>query len=134
MSNSVETIDAGPGAKPAGAFESLAKIVVLLPRCGRAARQQVGVVDVGEARLVFQEAQLDVGHGAVAVLGDDQLGHARRGHSVLVLVDAVVFGTVYEGHDVGVLLDGARLAQVRQLRPLRARRATRSNGSAAKGR
>ena len=53
------------------------------------------------------------------MLGDDDFGHAGRRHSVLVLVDAVILRTVDEGHDVGVLLDGARLTQVGELGALR---------------
>ena len=54
------------------------------------------------------------------MLGDDDFRHSGRRHAVLVLVDAVVLRAVDERHDVGVLLDGARFAQVRELRTLRA--------------
>ena len=72
-------------------------------------------VHIGEAGLVLQEAQIDIRDRTVTVLGDDDLGHTRRRHTVLVLIDTVIFGTMDESHDVGVLLDGSRFAQVRKL-------------------
>ena len=71
--------------------------------------------DVRELREPRQERQLDVrARGPVAVLGDVDLGDAlllgRLGVVVLVAVD--------EHHEVGVLLDLAALAQVRQQRAL----------------
>ena len=77
------------------------------------------IVHVGEARLLLEETQVDVAHGAITMLGDDDLSHAGRGHAVFVLVDAIILRTVDESYDVGVLLDGARLAQVRKLGTLR---------------
>src|ERR1700736_1196339 len=76
----------------------------------RPLRRLPGGVD--EAGLVLEEEQGDVADGAVAVLGHDQLG--------LVAVDLFVVEPLpVDEHDqVGVLLDGARLAQVRELGPV----------------
>ena len=61
------------------------------------------VLEPGE---VLEEGQLDGAGRAVAVLGDDQLGDAR------LVVGVVVLGPVEQEDDVGVLLDGTRLAEV----------------------
>ena len=67
-------------------------------------------VHLGEEGVGPEEDQVDGGERALALLGDDELdllGVARRsGLLVLLLLP------VEEHHDVGVLLDGARLAQV----------------------
>ena len=77
------------------------------------------VVEIGEFRLFLDEAQLDILHGPVTVLGHDDFGGSGlQFDPVLVVVDAVVFGPVDEGYDVGVLLDGARFTQVGELRAL----------------
>ena len=56
--------------------------------------------------MFFRKVSLTRPGGAVAVLGDDQLGDAG------LVVGVVVLGAVEEEDDVGVLLDGARLAEV----------------------
>ena len=66
-----------------------------------------GVAELRERGL---EVQHDLAGRPVPVLGDDQL---RVALALLVTVVAVD-----EHHDVGVLLDRARFAQVRELRPL----------------
>src|SRR5215210_1554616 len=66
-----------------------------------------------ESRRLADEDHLHRAGLAVAVLADDQLGEPLvlfRGVVDLVAVD--------EGHHVGVLLDRARLAEVRELRPV----------------
>src|SRR4051812_14529665 len=84
-------------------------------QCGQASTALVVVVgDVGhEARVVLLERQLDGPEPAVAVLGDDQV---RDPLALGLLV--VVLVAVDEHHQVGVLLDRARLAQVAQHRAL----------------
>src|ERR1700728_3757292 len=68
-----------------------------------------GVVE--ELRVLLLERQRDFADGAVAVLGDDQVGLAGAlGVLVVVLV------AVDEHHQVGVLLEVPRLAQIRELR------------------
>src|SRR5262249_52595139 len=66
---------------------------------------------VVEAGARGGEAREHLAGGAVALLGDDQLGDALRvgGLRVVVLV------AVDEDDHVGVLLDGARLAQIGEL-------------------
>src|SRR6195952_5744340 len=71
------------------------------------------VSHVDEARVVALEADGDVAGGAVAVLGPDDVGLAGAGG--LLLVDVLA---VQQHHDVGVLLDRARLAQVAHHRAL----------------
>src|SRR5438552_9988441 len=70
-------------------------------------------VEVLEARELLQEGELDRARGAVALLADDDLRQAA------VLVGGLVLLLpVDEHHDVRVLLQAARLPQVRELRPL----------------
>ena len=54
----------------------------------------------------MQEDEIDGADGAVALLGDDQLGEALQVFAVAV----VHFLTEDEADDVGVLLDGAGFA------------------------
>ena len=68
---------------------------------------------IGELRVVLQEDQPDGADRAVAVLGEDQLGAAR-----ILGVLVVVIVAVEEADHVRVLLDRARLAQVREDRAL----------------
>ena len=66
---------------------------------------------VQELRVLLLERERDFADRAVAVLGDDQVGLAGAlGVLVVVLV------AVDEHHQVGVLLEVPRLAQVRELR------------------
>ena len=84
---------------------------------------------VAELRVRVDEAEPAAVGGAVAVLGDDDLRLALPLRVLVVAVD--------EHDDVGVLLDGARLAQVRQHRPLvlrAARRRARAATARAPGR
>src|SRR6185437_15082386 len=74
---------------------------------------------VGKARelcVLADERDLEVAGRPVAVLGDDHLGDALV--AVVGLVAVVVLLPVEEHHEVGVLLDRARLAQVGEHRPL----------------
>src|ERR1700704_4309952 len=93
---------------------------------------------VGEAGDLGLELQLDLAGGAMALLGDDQLGELVDSlHVALPLLVAlenlgivafdralglvrrdIIFLTVDEEDDVGVLLDRARFPEVRKLRPL----------------
>ena len=67
----------------------------------------------GEAREAVHEGEGDHAGGPVAVLGDDDLGRAPLGR--FGVVDLVA---VDEQHDIGVLLDRARLPQVGEHGPL----------------
>src|SRR6218665_3189661 len=60
-----------------------------------------------EARLVLLEEQLDRAGRAIALLADDDFGHVR-----LLALFFLVVVAVDEHDDVGILLDGAGLAQV----------------------
>src|SRR5438105_8389528 len=71
--------------------------------------ESVGILEVGEAREAAEERELDAADGAVPLLADDDLGPALR----LFLVRKVHLVAVDEKDHVGVLLDRARLAQVR---------------------
>ena len=80
-------------------------------------RWHVGVIiPVGEFDIFATEAQQDVSHCTVAVLGYDELGHAAHVVFVFVLIYLVVLGTVDEADYVCILLDCSRLAQVTELR------------------
>src|SRR3954453_5458716 len=68
---------------------------------------------VGELRIVLEEDQADGGNGARPGLGEDQLGPAG-----VLGVGVVVVVAVEEADHVGVLLDRAGFAQVREDRPL----------------
>src|SRR6185369_3280982 len=68
---------------------------------------------VGEFRELIQEGEIDSVSRAVALFGHNQF------RDVLVFVAAVVnFFPVDESDQIGILLDGSRFAQVRQLRPM----------------
>src|SRR5439155_957510 len=72
---------------------------------------------VVEASEFLLEVEL---HGAgrpVALLPDDELRHTLDVVAVLVVGPVVELLAVNEPHDVGVLLDGTRFAQIGELRP-----------------
>src|SRR6516164_5292808 len=69
---------------------------------------------VFEAGTRMQKRQLDQSGGAVTLLGDDDFGEAFE-VGIIFLVDLFAED---EGDDVGVLLDGARLAQIGELRSM----------------
>ena len=71
-----------------------------------------------EARVLLDEGKFNAANGAVPLLLDDNLGDAFGGIALFVDGNAVAFGPVDERHHIGVLLDTARLSQVRELRPL----------------
>src|SRR5689334_7775745 len=116
-----------PAWSPTAARRSLTEVLVALDLQAlpmaftpRRARRPASVAVVGRAvaalRQVFEpgepalEVGLDRGGRAVAVLADDHLGDVRV--VGLLVVDHVA---VDEEDDVGVLLDSAGLAQVREL-------------------
>src|SRR6267378_219158 len=71
-----------------------------------------------EARVFLLEVQLDRAGRAVALLADDHLGNAFDALVGLGIDRPVVkLLPVDEAHDVGVLFDRTRFAEVRQLRP-----------------
>src|SRR6516162_2897550 len=84
------------------------------------------IIEAGDRRV---ELDVDGAGWAVALLADDDLGlavHAGHFHLPLrilvgarprLLVAQVIFLAEHKEHDVGVLLDRARLAQVGELRP-----------------
>src|SRR5262245_11455154 len=83
------------------------------------ARVASGLTDreVLEAGELADEGQFHDTGRAVALLGDDQLGNAFCTGRRLTLV-AVHVLAVDEGHDVGVLFECARFAEVGQLRTM----------------
>src|SRR4030095_8514652 len=79
---------------------------------GRARRSErlghpVGLRAVLEGRVLGDEGQLDHTGGAVPLLPDDDVGHPL----VLLLLEAVPVGPAAAEDQVGVLLEGTRLAQ-----------------------
>src|SRR5215207_213034 len=62
----------------------------------------------------FQEQELDLAGRPIAVLGDDDVGDA-----FLIGVRVVLLVAINEQHDVCILLERARLAQIGQLRDVR---------------
>src|SRR3954451_23803009 len=68
---------------------------------------------IGELRIPRQESEHDLAHGTVAVLRDDYVCLTRT-----LRVAVVVLVSVDEHHEVGVLLDLPRFAQVREQRLL----------------
>src|SRR3954451_1500871 len=68
---------------------------------------------IGELRIPRQESEHDLAHGTVAVLRDDYVCLART-----LRVAVVVLVPVDEHHEVRILLDLARFAQVREQRLL----------------
>ena len=79
-----------------------------------------GCCAVFEAREFVQPGELDVAGGAVALLADQEVGLAFHALAVF-FVRLIELFAVDEHHDVGVLLDRARLAQVAELRLVVAR-------------
>src|SRR5206468_2940507 len=74
--------------------------------------------EVVEPRVFLLEEQLHGAGGPIALLPDDQLGEPLETLAGLGVGGAVVeLLAVDEAHDVGVLLDGARLPEVGELRP-----------------
>ena len=79
----------------------------------------ITVGEVAEKGVFGDPANFDGSRGAVALLGDDDFGFAFRiGVGVAVAFAVVVAFAVDEGDDVGVLLDGAGLAEVGEERLL----------------
>ena len=73
--------------------------------------------DISEDGVLADEVQLDLGGGAVALLGEDQEGVVIHGLGVLVCSAFFVFiEAMNQQNGVGVLLDAAGLAEVRELR------------------
>src|SRR5690554_4527526 len=64
------------------------------------------------------EFQADILQSPVPVLGNNELGLAFGRSSLLIIpfVDLVVFGTIYKGYDIGILLDSSRFPKVAQQR------------------
>ncbi len=69
------------------------------------------VLKLGE---VMQKYQIYFSDGPVALLGDDQLRHPAQ----IFAVPLVHLFAEDESHQVGILLDRARFAQIAQLRPV----------------
>ena len=66
-----------------------------------------------ETRILSHEPQLYVGRGAGAVFGNDELGQTVDIVSFRILARfGVIFGSVYEADNVGILFNGARFAEV----------------------
>src|SRR5918998_5968812 len=67
----------------------------------------------GELGVLLQPCELDLARRPVAVLAHDDLGYA-----LVVGVGVIVLVAVQKHHHVRVLLDGARVAEVREHRAL----------------
>src|SRR2546421_2570094 len=75
--------------------------------------ESVRILEVGEAGEATEEGEVDAPDRAVPLLADDHFRSALR----LLLVGRVHLFAIDEEDQVGVLLDGARLAQARHHRP-----------------
>src|SRR5262250_1753774 len=71
----------------------------------------VGLGPILEGRVLRDEGELHHAGRTVALLADDHVGHAL----ILFPLQAVAVGPVQEEDEVGVLLEGARFAQVGEL-------------------
>src|SRR5690349_9281001 len=71
-----------------------------------------------EARVGLVEIEIDEPRRSVALLADDDLGAALERVAVLVRRSVVHLLAIDEHHQIGILLDGARLAKVGKLRSL----------------
>src|SRR5215475_3920034 len=71
----------------------------------------VGLGPIFEGRVLRDEGELHHAGGTVALLADDDVGHAL----VLFSLQPVAIRPVQEEDEVGVLLEGARFAQVGEL-------------------
>src|SRR5574342_1109963 len=79
-------------------------------------RRRIAVRPVVEARVLLFEIQLHRSRGTVALLADDQLGQSLDAVAVLVGRSLVHLRAIDEADQIGVLLDGAGLAQIGELR------------------
>src|SRR5215467_8561367 len=93
---------------PCGRSDVRAAFVASLRRAGG---------EVLEAGELAEERQADDACRSVALLADDQLRDSLRVARRRVLVGVLILA-VDEDHDVGVLLEGARFAEVRELRAM----------------
>ncbi len=75
------------------------------------------------------KCQMHFAGGAVAVFCNDNLSHAHKGISRVVLSNSVIFRTVNKCYNIGILFNGTRFAQVGKLRAFRA---IQPSGSIAK--
>src|SRR5262245_2983202 len=72
---------------------------------------------VVEARVFLLEVERHGPRRSIALFSHDQLGQSLDAVAVLVGRALVHLLPVDEAHEIGVLLDGARLPQIRKLRP-----------------
>ena len=75
------------------------------------------VFEVHEPSKVVLPEELHVADRAVSLLGDDDFRLAAHSFPVLI-VGLIILLTVYEHHQVGILLDGPRFAEVIEPRPI----------------
>ena len=90
-------------------------VELLVGRYASSIAAHLDEVGVGEAGELRRELEAHLSHSAAAVLGQNNVGHARR-RTFIVGINAVVFWAIDEHDDVGILLDSARLTQVAEHR------------------
>src|SRR6266545_671708 len=88
-------------------------LALRMPRSALFAGLVVALCQVGKASGIVQESQVELADGSVALLGNDDFGLAAK-FWVVLLVD---FFTEDKHDQVGILLDGTRLAQIGKLGP-----------------
>lgn len=113
-----KSADPPDNAEEAAGIEPVGReIVHARPYC--ALRELHIVVPVLETGVLGTETQFHIVDTTASVLGDYELGEAAYIVAVGVgIAPQIIFRTMNETHDVGILLYGAALTQVAQLRPL----------------
>ena len=76
------------------------------------------VLRILEASEISLKAQVHIACSALTMLGNNDLSDATQVVSLVVLEDAIVFGTMHEQHHIGILLDSSRLTEIAELRAL----------------
>ena len=89
----------------------LLAVAITIVECRRRNRR----VGICELRLLLDKSQWHIRNLTITVLGDDNLGHTRCRHIILIGRKTVVLRTVDECYNVGILLDSSRLSKVREL-------------------
>lgn len=67
---------------------------------------EVLVFRILKARIFALKRQQHVTSGTFTMLGNDNLRHTMQVAAIIILIDMIVFRTMYENHHVGILLDG----------------------------
>ena len=60
-----------------------------------------------KSRIFTSKGQQHIARSTLTMLGDDNLRHTMQVAAVIILIDMIIFRTVYEKHHVSILLNGS---------------------------